>query len=201
MFRSRQKRSAIYHLRNFFWPRSGWTRSTTYLAHRIGRLPGTPYTISAGLAFGAAVSFTPFVGLHFVLAAIIAWIFRASIIASAIGTAVGNPWTFPFIWPGIFFLGKMLGAGGGVDLPDSTAFAMLFGNIIEALLAFDLAFLSDVAWPVIFPMLVGGVPAAVVVWFAFYLPGRPLIERYQRRRALRRRRKIEAEAMSKGPET
>ncbi len=189
MFRSREKKSALFHLRNFFWPRSGWTRSTAYLAHRIGRLPGTPYSIAAGLAFGAAASFTPFVGLHFVLAAILAWIFRANIIASAIGTAVGNPWTFPFIWPGIFFLGKMLGAGGTDVLPDSTAFAMLFGNIIEAMLAFDIVFLGEVAWPVIFPMLVGGIPSAVAVWFAFYLLTRPLIEKYQQRRVLRRKRK------------
>ncbi len=189
MFRSREKKSALFHIRNFFWPRSGWTRSTAYLAHRIGRLPGTPYSIAAGLAFGAAASFTPFVGLHFVLAAILAWIFRANIIASAIGTAVGNPWTFPFIWPGIFFLGKMLGAGGTDVLPDSTAFAMLFGNIIEAMLAFDIVFLGEVAWPVIFPMLVGGIPSAVAVWFAFYLLTRPLIEKYQQRRVLRRKRK------------
>jgi hypothetical protein len=37
---------------------------------------------------------------HFVLSALLAYIARANIIASAIGTVVGNPWTFPFIWWG-----------------------------------------------------------------------------------------------------
>ena len=34
---------------------------------RLGRLPGTPYSIAAGFACGATVSFTPLVGLHFFL--------------------------------------------------------------------------------------------------------------------------------------
>lgn len=189
MFRSRKKKQPLYRLRDFIWPRSGWTRSTAYLAHRIGRLPGTPYSIAAGLAFGAAVSFTPLIGFHFILAALFAWVFRANILASAIGTAVGNPWTFPFIWPGIIFLGKMLGAGNGEVLPEGMTLAMLFGHIVAALLHLDFIFLSEVAWPVIFPMLVGGVPAAVAVWFVIYLLSRPLIENYQRRRIRRRQRK------------
>ena len=52
------------------WPRRGWTRMALYIQHRLGRLPGTPYRIAAGFACGAAISFTPFLGLHFVLAAL-----------------------------------------------------------------------------------------------------------------------------------
>src|SRR3546814_7251488 len=74
--------------RSFLWPRGGWRRSGTYVAHRLRRLPGPPYRIAAGFASGAAISFTPFIGLHFVLATLLALCIRGNIVASAIGTMV-----------------------------------------------------------------------------------------------------------------
>ncbi|MDP6173226.1 MAG: DUF2062 domain-containing protein, partial [Rhodospirillales bacterium] len=104
---------------------------------------------------------------------------------------VGNPWTFPLIWPGIFYLGKAMGVGAAEVVPETLAFTMLFGNIIEALLSFDIMFLVKKAWPIIFPMLIGGIPAAVAVWFIFYLATRPLIQKYQERRIRRCQAKTE----------
>ena len=69
---------------------------------RLKRLQGTPYSIATGFACGVAISFTPFIGFHMILAALTAWLIRGNIIASAIGTIVGNPWTFPFIWLAVF---------------------------------------------------------------------------------------------------
>jgi uncharacterized protein (DUF2062 family) len=175
-------------LRDFVWPRSGWRRSTEYLRHRIFRLPGTPYAIAAGLACGAAVSFTPFVGFHFVLAAILAWLLRASIVASAVGTAVGNPWTFPFIWVWVYELGTWMGVGG-VSAAGNLDFTGLFAAILLALLRFDMAYLFETAWPIMKPMLAGCVPTAIVVWLGFYLPVKPMIETYHHRRLARRRRR------------
>ena len=91
MFKRREKISVFSRVGDFFWPQSGWKRSSHYLFHRLARLPGTPYSIAAGFACGAAVSFTPFVGLHFVLGGVFAYIIRGNILSSAIGTAVGNP--------------------------------------------------------------------------------------------------------------
>jgi hypothetical protein len=47
------------------WPKSGWRRSWQYTMYRVGRLPGTGYAIAGGFAWGAAMSFTPLIGLHF----------------------------------------------------------------------------------------------------------------------------------------
>ncbi len=63
--------------------------------HRLARLWASPHALAMGCAVGA---FTPFIGLHFVLAAIVAYVLRASVIASALGAALGNPVTLPFIW-------------------------------------------------------------------------------------------------------
>ena len=69
MFQRRNKLSLVQMARNFLWPRIGWHRSTKYVMHRVSRLRGTPYALAAGFACGAAISFTPFVGLHFLLSA------------------------------------------------------------------------------------------------------------------------------------
>ncbi|NQU56792.1 MAG: DUF2062 domain-containing protein [Rhodospirillales bacterium] len=190
MFKRREKPKLHHRARDFLWPSLGWKRSTEYLFHRIGRLPGTSHTIAAGFACGAAISFTPFVGLHFVFGGFCAWIIRANIVAAIIGTAVGNPWTFPFIWTLIYNLGVWLGAGGNGSAASELDFPTLFSSCMDALLRFDPVFLFETAWPVLWPMFIGGIPAFVVVWFGVYLAFRPLIEKYQSRRREQRMRKI-----------
>jgi hypothetical protein len=80
MFQRRNRLSIIQRLKELVWPQQGWRRSTLYIAHRLGRLPGTPYRVAAGFACGAAVSFTPFVGFHFLLAALLSLILRGNIL-------------------------------------------------------------------------------------------------------------------------
>ena len=79
-----------------------------YIRHRVVRLPDTPHRIAAGIACGAAVSFTPFIGFHILLAIALAFVLRVNAVAAVIGTVIGNPWTFPFIWVLIYELGAML---------------------------------------------------------------------------------------------
>lgn len=186
MFRRREKPKLHHRARDFLWPSLGWKRSTAYLFHRVARLPGSSYSIAAGFACGAAISFTPFVGLHFVFGALCAWAMRANIIASAIGTAVGNPWTFPFIWAWIYNLGLWMGAGGNQVGVDTLDFSAIFSASMDALLEFDMVFLVDTAGPVLWPMFIGGIPSFAVVWAVIFFPLRPLIEKYQQRRMNRR---------------
>lgn len=185
MFKRRNKSKLFYKVRDFFWPSLGWKRSTQYLFHRIGRLPGTPYSTAAGFACGAAISFTPFVGLHILMASLIAWIVRANIMAAVIGTAVGNPWTFPFIWAFTFNLGVWLGAAGSSVNASELDFQRLFSTSLEAIITYDLSYLFETAWPVLWPMFIGGVPTFFIVWIIFYFPLRPLIKRYQSKRQKR----------------
>ena len=169
----------------FIWPSSGWRRSGAYVAHRLRRLPGTPYRIAAGFASGAAISFTPFIGLHFVLAAALALLIRGNVIAAAIGTVVGNPWTFPFIWLWIYSLGSwMLGYGDSLTaLPENLSFQHIFQNPLDVLL----------------PMVVGSIPTAIVAWFIFFWPLQRTVAGYQkaRRRRLRKRLHRDREAAKK----
>jgi uncharacterized protein len=192
MFKRREKPKLHHRARDFLWPSLGWKRSTEYLFHRIGRLPGSSHTIAAGFACGAAISFTPFVGLHFVFGGICAWAIRANIMASIIGTAVGNPWSFPFIWTLIYNLGVWMGAGGNGSAASDPDFPTIFSSCMDALLRFDLVYLMETAWPVLWPMFIGGIPAFAIVWMVFYFTLRPLIDNYQaKRREQRMRKEIE----------
>jgi uncharacterized protein (DUF2062 family) len=175
MFRRRNKREWFHNIREFLWPQMGWWRATRYVAHRVARLPGSPYSIAAGFACGAAISFTPFVGLHFVLAALLAWVIRANILASAIGTAVGNPWTFPFIWVWIYHLGNFLLGRQVSELPE-----------IEYTFRFFVDFILERFFDIFIPCLVGGIPTAIVVWLVFYWPLKALVSAYQKRRVEKR---------------
>ena len=182
MFKRRKKSKFYQKIKGFFWPGLGWRRSTQYLFHRIARLPGTPHTTAAGFACGAAISFTPLVGFHFLLAGLIAWIIRANIMAAVIGTAVGNPWTFPFIWAFVFNLGVFLGAGGTNADASGLDFQIIFSKSLDAIFTYDLSYLFETAWPVFWPMFIGSIPSFMLVWMTFYFLLRPLIKRYQEKR-------------------
>jgi uncharacterized protein (DUF2062 family) len=80
----------------------------TYLVKRVTRLSGTPHSIAAGAACGVAMAFTPFVGFHLIGALLLSWLVRGNYIAAAVGTLLGNPWTFPLILVVTYQLGNVL---------------------------------------------------------------------------------------------
>ncbi|WP_417456733.1 DUF2062 domain-containing protein [Kordiimonas sp.] len=160
----------------WLWPSSGFKRAGQYLWHRIARLPGTAHSIAAGVAAGASVSFTPFIGLHFLMGFALAWLTRGNLVASAIGTAVGNPWTFPFIFTLTGQVGTLiLGEHVSGHVP-SWSWDALFDAPITYLSSF---------LPVVFPLIVGGIPVAVIVWLLFYFSFKGLLTGYRSARQIR----------------
>lgn len=192
MFLRRDKLSWPMRVRESIWPRAGWARVLTYLFHRTARLNATPYAIAAGFACGAAASFTPFVGLHIALGCLVALALRASLFATVIGTVVGNPWTFPFIWVWIYKFGHWILDSAHAAPAASLDFQTFFSKVVAAGLRFDVAYVFETAWPVLWPMIVGGVPTAVVMWFGFFFPLRPMVAGYQTRRRVRLLKRQEA---------
>ncbi len=187
MFDRQNKLSLGLRAIRSIWPPSGFRRAIKYLLHRLSRLPGTPYTLAAGFAFGAAASFTPFVGFHLILAASLSWLSRANILASAIGTSVGNPWTFPFIWVWIYSLGNWMGFGSTDSNVTELHFQHLFGQITEALLNGNFSDAVDIVGPVLWPMFLGGIPSAIGIWVIVYFPLNRILDSYQQRRGKRSR--------------
>ncbi len=168
MFKRRIKQTILDKVRNWIWPKLGLVRTFFYHRQRIIRIPDTPYKIAAGIAIGVGVSFTPFIGFHILFGLIICFFLRANYVATAIGTVVGNPWTFPFIWVFIYNTGmKILG------LPNEGYFMEKIDN--NLLLSQPLEMISLVLWP----MIIGAIPISVFVGWITYFPVISVIRHYR----------------------
>lgn len=171
----RSKEPMKHRVRVALWPRRSWSRSVGYIKARMLRLRATPHAIAAGFAAGVFASFTPLMGFHFFLAAIIAWLTRGSIIASAFGTFIGNPLTFPLIWGATYTLGESIVGGRSVHVAAV--------NLHHYLSWSDFSF--SAVWPLLKPMLVGGLILGGIGYAMFYFPIRAIVGGYQRRRNAR----------------
>ena len=177
LFRRRKPPHFVERLRIWLWPRRNWSRSMRYIAHRLRRLRATPHAIAVGCASGVFAAFTPFLGLHFILAGLLAWIARGSIIAAALGTFIGNPLTFPLIWFGSYKLGSwMLGMKGNLKNIDLSS--GIFDKSIEQI------------WPLLKPMTVGGIPMGIVAATIAYFVAKKASEAYREKRRLRQQRGV-----------
>ncbi|MZR15258.1 DUF2062 domain-containing protein [Maritimibacter sp. DP07] len=196
----RNPRSYLRILVEFFYPRGGWYRASRYVIHRVRRLPDPADRIARGIAAGVFVSFTPLFGLHFVTAALIAWIIRGNMLAAVLATFVGNPLTFPFIAGFSLQLGnKILGnVHGHLRLSEIVeAFSRASEDIWHNFLSIfthrqaDWAGLDLFLDRIFLPYLVGGLlPGLALAFIAFGL-SRPLITAYQKRRVKMLRKSYE----------
>ena len=139
-------------------------RVINYYWLRLTRLPGSTYAISAGFACGSMVSFTPLLGLHFFLAVIFAFLIRGNFIASLLGTAIGNPISFPFIWGLIYNIGAFVTSKSSINLQSKISVDLILNETYE----------------VFIPMLIGGAIIAVPVWLLTYFIMYSLIASYKK---------------------
>lgn len=176
MFRRRKPLSVLKQLRAVIWPNRGFRRLFSYLFQRIIRLPGTPASIASGFASGVAASFTPFLGLHFILAGALAMLFRGNVLASAIGTFFGNPWTFILIWLADYEVGlrviNAFGYGTDLDVLSIDELVAIMGNVMRFL-----SFTRNISWAdllrdieqVFMPILIGGTVLGAIAWVTSFL--------------------------------
>ncbi len=181
MFLRRKSPGFWPRVRNLIWPKMGLSRAWRYLMHRMARLKASPHAIALGFAAGAFASFSPFIGLHFILAGLIAFALRASILASAVGTVVGNPLTFPFIWlstynVGAALLGRETKGEVVLDLPAVSESAASAGMMEFA------GRLFHRIEPVFLPMIIGGTLLGLACAAGCYFIVRLSVERFKQRR-------------------
>ena len=72
VFKRRKNLSLGRKIREGIFPEKGWSRAAEYMMARIKRLPDSPSNIAFGVAIGVVVSFSPFFGIHVLLAFLIA---------------------------------------------------------------------------------------------------------------------------------
>ena len=192
MFRRRTPLTRINQIRSFIWPERGFRRLFAYFFQRIVRMPGTSVSIAAGLASGVAASFTPFIGLHLLIAALLAISFRGNVLASAIGTFFGNPWTFILIWLADYEVGlgviHAFGFGADLQVLSIDELVAILGNVIRFL-----SFTGNISWAdlsrdieqVFMPLLIGGTVLGAIAWVASFLMTLWAVKGWRRHRAKR----------------
>lgn len=185
LFRRKQPEQFWQKLRVALWPRRNWWRSLQYVGKRVLRLSASPHVVAMGFAAGVFASFTPFIGFHFAICFAIAYLIGGNMVAAALGTWVGNPITFPFIWFYTYKFGNLLlhGNEGALTMRQVSGrlIHLSFGNLIELLK----------------PMTLGGFMLGVPVAIIFYFIIRRLVFVYQRSRLAAMARRTEKRVLDK----
>jgi uncharacterized protein (DUF2062 family) len=201
IFKRRDPKPTLRAIAEFLWPRGGWTRAFHYVKHRMRRLPDSPERISRGIWVGVFTAFTPFYGLHFVIAIILARLMKGNILAALMGTFFGNPLTYVPIGvaamqTGYFLLGTRLTEG--VERSFGGKFADAGSDLWHNFMAIFTPARADwsgwgVFWDQVFyPYLIGGIlPGIICASLSYYLMV-PLIRAYQKRRKGMIKAKFEA---------
>jgi len=139
LFRRRESESWWERLRVHLWPRRSWSRSGRYVVYRLRRLGATPHAIALGFAIGAFAAVTPYIGTHLMMAALLSWAIGGSIVASVLGTFVGNPLTYPLLWYASYEVGNVLLGGASSKKGDIDLSQGLFQSSFDQL------------WPILTP--------------------------------------------------
>ena len=147
------------------------------------RLRASPHEIALGCALGAFVSVTPLLGVQTLIAIAIALLLRASIPAAIVGTFVGNPLSWPFIWVSTYAMGlQIVGLDGMLD---PAAFErdvyLLWGAMLEPS-PHVLDTTAALLWPLLWPMLAGSLPIGLLTGAVVYYISRNVVRAWRERR-------------------
>ena len=188
-FGRKKKKTLIVSIYSFFKIFFTFSRTKKYISLSIKRIKGTPQALSLGLATGIAVSCTPFIGLHALLAIFISWVIGGSMAAALIGTLFGNPWTFPFIWYFTFEIGQFINYGF-LSYEEEFSFKIIKKEILTLLVIIKniivFANLPELEQNVeklkLIPfMVVGSIPLVFITWILSYFSFLLILKSYQKK--------------------
>jgi uncharacterized protein (DUF2062 family) len=168
-FARRTKKPLLMRLQDLVWPRMGWPRTLRYWVRQLMRLSGSPHAVAAGAAAGIFAAFSPLFGLHYVIAASLAFLFGGSILAAAAVTTLANPLTLPMFWAASYEVGTLFFHG----TPQFSAVALIEQHSWAAL------------EPFIAPLMTGSVVLGAGLGLIIYFPVRKLVAAQRDRRRAR----------------
>ena len=189
MFKRRTPKTWIIWFWHLLWPVGGWNRAFEYIKYRLKRLPDSPKRIAVGISAGVFASFTPFYGLHFIIAIIIAKLLRGNILAALSGTFFGNPLTYVPIGIISLNIGHLI-MGTNQPASDQTIEIFIgawddFGDNLVALLVNEpttwersVVFLNKVFAPYLIGCIIPGLLVSLLSYYLCF----PLILAFKNRR-------------------
>ena len=207
MFKRRERRSIFRFFYEVIFSLKGISRAIEYVGIRLKRIPDTPHKISLGMSCGIFASFTPLFGLHFLIAGLLSYLLRANVLASLIGTFVGNPITFPIITVFNLKLGEWILGSSEYSSDDG-------GKIFEGFLDFifliyksfftegsigdnNVPRMNEFLNGVFIPYSLGGLILGIFIAVVSYFLLRPLVATYQKKRSALKAKKFKKKLMRK----
>lgn len=156
---------------------SGFSRLKRFLRYtylKITRIRENPHSIAMGLSVGVFVGCLPIIPFQTVTALGIAFSLRCSKIAAALGTWITNPLYAPFVYYGLYLVGRMIIPLGRKEFePEDLTIQTLI----------------NIGWDFFWLMFFGGVAVGLVLSFTTYFLSVKLVKVYHDNRAERRRLK------------
>jgi hypothetical protein len=145
-----------------------------------------PERVAAAVALGVGVGLSPFIGFHFILAVVLAFVFRLNKLDAVLGSFAGNPWTLPPLYALGYRLGRAILGYAPARVPPLQWQRILHHD-------FWVSFRGPGLSPRLASFLVGTTLLAAAAGLATYLAARGVLDLYHRRhpriaaRAARRR--------------
>ncbi len=149
---------ALLSTKNFMerlWTKlARWGR---YFYLRVVRINAPAESIALGLALGVFSGALPFLSLQMVIAVSLAFVFRANVIAAALGTWWTNPFNWAIIFPLFNLLGKVFVPGEVVPVTMQELVQAPFFELIE----------RGRQWLLITSLggIIAGLPLAILTYF------------------------------------
>tara|TARA_Y200000002_G_scaffold202101_1_gene166747 strand:+ start:213 stop:851 length:639 start_codon:yes stop_codon:yes gene_type:complete len=192
LFKRRERRSVFRFFYEVIFSLKGISRAIEYVGIRLKRIPDTPHKISLGMSCGIFASFTPLFGLHFLIAGLLSYVLRANVLASLIGTFVGNPITFPIITVFNLKIGEWILGSSEYSSDDG---GKIFEGFLDFIFLIYKSFFTDGSIGensvprmneffngVFIPYSLGGFIFGVIIAIISYFLLRPLVSTYQKKR-------------------
>ena len=211
MFKRRERRSIFRFFYEVVFSLKGISRAIEYVGIRLKRIPDTPHKISLGMSCGIFASFTPLFGLHFLIAGLLSYLLRANVLASLIGTFIGNPITFPIITVFNLKLGEWI---LGSDEYSSADGGKIFEGFLDFIFLIYKSFFTEGSIGensvprmneffngVFIPYSLGGLILGIFIAFISYFLLRPLVSTYQKKRDALKAKRLKKKLMRKRYET
>ncbi len=139
---------------------------------KISRIRESPHSVAMGLAVGVFVGCLPIIPFQIITALAIAIVLRCSKIAAALGTWITNPLYAPFVYYGLYLVGRMIipVKKKQFEPEDLTVF-----NIV------------NIGWDFFWLMFSGGIVVGAVLAFVTYFCSVRFVRFYHDKRAEKRR--------------
>jgi hypothetical protein len=133
-----------------------------------------PERVAAAIALGIGVGFSPFIGVHFLIAIGLAFLLRLNRFDALLGQFAGNPWTLPPVFAAGYALGRKLLRFDRARVPDLPWDRLLHRDFWHA-------FTGPALRPRLASFIVGTTVVAALIGLSAYLVIRTALRIYHRR--------------------